>query len=169
MRRNINLFSLAFDDLYHTLQIERLRQHTVEVLAIVHVAKQAFHVRCNGYEPCRATRGVAGPKRGGHLEPIHLRQMKVHQDDIELFGLQRLERVLAIGGDVNIVAALLEQQLQQILGDLVIFSHQHLLTRRLQHRGILAALGRDCLLPGGGGLPDGGVSRTGWVRGFLLC
>ena len=68
----------------------------------------------------------AGADRLRRLKPVHDGHLHVHQDDVEMFTLEALDRLLAIGRNADPVAGLFKQMQCQFLIDQVVFDEQHL-------------------------------------------
>ena len=62
--------------------------------------------------------------RRGDLQAVHLGKMKIQQRHVVLIVQQSLEGLLAIGGDVDMMTALREQQLQDLMGGRAVFRDQ---------------------------------------------
>ena len=67
---------------------------------------------------------VQAPDRGGRLEPVHLRHLDVHEDEIVGKIADRLDRFPAVGGDIDAVAQLGDQAGGDLLVDLIVLGHQ---------------------------------------------
>ena len=119
--RNVDFLHFALDHLADAFQIERFGQNVVEVLAIVDMTEQALHVGGDRDEARLLARSLSGAERICHLQAVHLGQMEVHQDHIVVLLFKRFERILSVRRDIDFMAALIEQKLEKVLCDLVVF------------------------------------------------
>src|SRR5687768_2152672 len=68
---------------------------------------------------------LRAPDGRRRLEAVHLRHLDVHQDEIELLPLQRVERALSAGHDHHRVPRLLQQHRREQRVDGVVLRQQH--------------------------------------------
>ena len=116
----------ALQDLEELLGPERLGD------VAVHARRQAaFPVALQGVGGHGDDRGMgagarlAGPDRGGRLEPVHLRHLHVHQHGIERRAVvQGVERLAAVADDHDLMAPFLQQADRQPLVDRVVLGQQ---------------------------------------------
>ena len=116
---------LAFDDLADILEVEGFRHEVVEGLAICGVAQETLHVRGHGDKARDLPVFGVGTRIESDFEAVHLGKMEVHQDDVIVILLQGLEGSLAVIDDIDDVASLRQQELEEILGDRIVFGNQN--------------------------------------------
>lgn len=115
----------ALHDLADILDINGLRHHRVEALAIGLVGQKTLDVCGDGDEPGmrRLARLVEEPR--DHFQAVHLRKMEIEQRNVIAARQQGLERGRSVAGDGDAVAALLQDQLKEVLGNRTVLCNQN--------------------------------------------
>ncbi len=118
---------LLLDHLADLVDVERLRQNVIELFASRLGAQETFGIGGDGNQPRQpvCARRRLGFERGGDLQAVHVGQMIVQQGDVVWLLAQRRERLQAVRGDIDLMAALIEQQLQEIVRDGAVLRHEH--------------------------------------------
>ena len=98
----------------------------VEVLAAFLVGEQPLDVRRNRDQPGDLAAVGTFPECSRNLQPVHLGQVEIEKRHIVVARAQRLQRLQPVGRDIDLMAALVEQELQQLVGDGAVLGHQHL-------------------------------------------
>ncbi|ODR96154.1 hypothetical protein AUC69_15420 [Methyloceanibacter superfactus] len=109
------------------------------------MGEQPFDVGGDGDQSRQWAAVRLAPDRGGDLQAIHLGKVEVQQGHVVGIAAQGFQGLLPVHGDVDLVAALVQQQLQQVLGDGAVFRQQHAAPRSpdgIEDRFLLSRLVR---------------------------
>ncbi len=112
-----------FDNLADFVNVERLGNDLIEILAVFLVRQKPFDIRRYGDQP-RA--GIAIPLTAVLLrdaEAVQLGKAEVDQGDVVRRPIQRRKRLFTVIGDIDLVAPLHQDQFQQILRNRAVFRH----------------------------------------------
>jgi hypothetical protein len=104
--------------------IDRLGDDEIEGVPVVRVTHEAFDIAGDADEARPFCLHAGGLDRRNDAQSVHLRQVKIYEHDGVMVVAQSLERLLAVLHDIDPVAALGEQELEQVLRDEVVFGHQ---------------------------------------------
>jgi hypothetical protein len=74
------------------------------------MGKQSWQVGGNCDQPRHASMQLAS-NRGCDPQAVHLGKVKIQERDVVVIATQGPKRLLAVGGDVDVMTALREQQL----------------------------------------------------------
>ena len=116
---------LILDNVADLIDVERLGQNLIEILAVRPAAEQPFGVGGYGDQSGDAAPLRLAFDRCGDLQPIHLGQVEIQQRHVVVVVAQRLQCLQPVGGDVDLVAAMVQEQLQEIVRDRAVLGNEH--------------------------------------------
>src|SRR5581483_2397891 len=103
------------EDLRELLRDDRLAQEVVHARGEARLAVALQGARRHGDDARRAAVAPARARAPGRLDPVHLRHLDVHQDEVVALPLERAQHLVAVHDDVGSVAHALEDPDRDLL------------------------------------------------------
>ena len=129
-------------------------------------SEQAFYVGRDRHQSRQPEAISVFPEVRSDLRAVHAGQVEVQQGDVVLVLAQGFQGLDSVSDGIDLMAALVQKQFQQILGNRAVFRDQHLTP--LDRVGLRLQRGRRLVRVEGAGKRHRGYAKQGFVLGRKL-